>query len=589
MSFPYGRGGPFRWACAVVVVANGLSLAACAQARPTEPSATASGSAPIAAPKTLIVGMTAAKEPKDSIISFQAPGAAGSGFPEYAFSFHAGLTVYDPQSKVLPRVAQRVPTTENGDWQVFPDGRMDVTWRIRPDARWHDGAAATSEDFAFGLQVLQNPESPLIRNDPARLISEIVTPDPSTLVVRWKQIYIFANASGPTDLPALPVHLMGPAYEKGDSQAFFNSSMWRTDFIGLGPYRLHEWIEGTRIEGLAFDDYFLGRPRIDRIIFRYVGDSNALLLNLLSGAVDMTLTGNFAIPDLVLLKNVWEPAGAGTGFPIVSRTRTYNFQFRDPDAPWARDVRVRRALAHMLDRQSLADALMGGLVTPADTLVAPGDPVFRLLEQREFSRYPFDLSQAERLLADAGWTRPTGGSYRSAAGNPLTLDVTFSDVPANKKEAEALGGQWKAAGLADVTFTPRPNTAPTAVQNELRNTFRGVASEPIGGDLLGMAAFITPQIGTPENRYATSNRNGYSNAEFDRLFERANVTLDLGQRQGMMADMLRLLADEEIVIPVFYDSSFATGAYRKGVRGPAPTSPMQLVVISWNIHEWDVD
>ena len=52
------------------------------------------------------------------------------------FIVNAGLTVYDEQATVQPHIAERLPTIENGDWQTFPDGRMEVTWKLRPDARW---------------------------------------------------------------------------------------------------------------------------------------------------------------------------------------------------------------------------------------------------------------------------------------------------------------------------------------------------------------------------------------------------------------------------------------------------------------------
>ena len=74
--------------------------------------------------------------------------------------------------------------------------------------------------------------------------------------------------------------------------------------------------------------------------------------------------------------------------------------------------------------------------------------------------------------------------------------------------------------------------------------------------------FITSEIGTPENRYGAANRGGYSNPTFDRTYDRTLVTLDLDQRQGMIADMLKLLADDVVVIPIYYDPDIMTGAFR---------------------------
>lgn len=564
----------------------GLILAGCLPGGgSTQSPAQGSGSAPSAAPKTLRVGMVTGQEPKEGIILFAGIGATRA---EFQHVFHAGLTVYDAGGTLVPRLAQKVPTVSDGDWRVLPDGQMEITWKLRPNLKWHDGVPATSADFAFGLQAVQDREFPQVRSEAARLIPEVATPDPSTLVVRWKQPYFGGNVSGPEAIPALPRHLMGDPYDKGDKSAFYNSPLWTTQFVGLGPYRLGEWIEGTETNGLAFDDYVLGRPKIDRVIFRYVGDNNALVLGLLAGAYDMTASGNIAIPHILDIKKAWEPTGGGqTLLTHELGARAYFFQFRNPEAPWA-DVRVRRALGHMLDRQALAEALMGGLVAPADTPVGPNSSVYRLLEQRGLARYSFDPGQAQRLLADAGWTRAPGGALRSSTGQPFTIDMAFNDAPENVPEAQAVAGQWKEAGLADITFSPISNTAPSAVRNELRHTFTGIQGRPAKGDIRGLN-FITSEVGTAENRYATANRGGYSSAEYDRIYDRALVTLDLGQREGLMADLLKLLADDAVMIPVYYDPDVMTGAFRKGIRGVIGGTAEQPMVYAWNIDEWAMD
>src|SRR6266540_6186908 len=73
---------------------------------------------------------------------------------------HSGLTTLDPKGALIPRLAEAVPTLENGMWKVFPDGRMETTWRIRPNAQWHDGAAFTPDDLVFTAAVWQDPDLP---------------------------------------------------------------------------------------------------------------------------------------------------------------------------------------------------------------------------------------------------------------------------------------------------------------------------------------------------------------------------------------------------------------------------------------------
>jgi ABC-type transport system substrate-binding protein len=100
-----------------------------------------------------------------NIASFRAQlnrAAAGTlrGSDEVEELVHAGLAIADEQKVLRPQLAVQVPTAENGRWVVFPDGRMQTTWTIRPNAVWHDGAPVVADDFTFTAQIAQDPELP---------------------------------------------------------------------------------------------------------------------------------------------------------------------------------------------------------------------------------------------------------------------------------------------------------------------------------------------------------------------------------------------------------------------------------------------
>ena len=78
-------------------------------------------------------------------------------------------------------------------------------------------------------------------------------------MVHWSEPFYGANRGGPYSVPAVPRHIMQEPYLQGDKQAFSNSLYWTTQFVGLGPYRLGDWVQGSFAEALAFDDYFLGQ------------------------------------------------------------------------------------------------------------------------------------------------------------------------------------------------------------------------------------------------------------------------------------------------------------------------------------------
>ena len=96
-----------------------------------------------------------------------------------------GLTTTDEKMNVVPLLAERVPTLENGGVAVRSDGGMDVTWKIRSDVSWHDGVPLSAEDFVFGFQVINDADLPVEQMGQADIV-DVRAPDARTLVMTWK-------------------------------------------------------------------------------------------------------------------------------------------------------------------------------------------------------------------------------------------------------------------------------------------------------------------------------------------------------------------------------------------------------------------
>jgi len=567
-----------RWLGIICVI--GMALTGCAGGG--APRATSDGAGPAAVtPKTLRIALQGFQEPKEGgLIDYATPGGFGS--LEHFLIFHASLTVYDPQARLVPRLAERAPSLADGDWKALPDGRMEVTWRLRPDLRWHDGTPLAAEDFAFGAQVVNDPEVPVTRPAWGRLVSEIQAPDPRTLVVHWKESSFLAGGSGPSDIPAMPRHRLAQLYEAGDKHAFVNSPYWTTEFVGLGPYKLARWQLGSYVEGQAFDQYVLGRPRIDRITIRYVGDVNALVAGMLAGDLDVIPMGSrFDTDQLVAIRTAWGP-DAGTALLVPFGIRSVWLQFRDAGAPWARDVRVRRAMAHATDRQGMSDALQHGLAPPADTFILPDDTAFRELEQRGLARYPFDASRAGQLLADAGWTRGSDGSLRDRGGQILALDLSATGQGSNVQEIETVASQWQTVGFR---ASPVPIPPQAANFDERRANVRGGFLWPWSLSLTATQNLATSQIGGERTSWRGRNYGGYSNPAYDTLYDRFTTTLEPTARDGLVADIMKLLADEVPLIPIYYYGTAVVA--KKGLSGPGMITALQTAS-AWNIETWEL-
>lgn len=566
------------------VVIAALMVAGCAQPPGSGEAARRDGGSP-QAPKTLHVGTSNSREPA-ALAEWGGSTPSSSSPLEHFHMFHASLTMLDAESNVTPHLAQKVPSIDDGDWKIASGGGMEVTWKIRPDVVWHDGTTLSAEDFVFGLQVLKDPELAVENRPELPNISEVRALDDHTLLVVWKTQSIRANTNNTDAVPAIPRHLLRDLYLAGDKVAFTNSPVWNVQWVGLGPYRLDRWERGSLLEAVAFDRYFLGRAKIDRIVIHYLGDANAMVANILAGSVDaITLGAQLDIGQVVVVREEWAAKGVpGLTLPVPKGVRGIYLQYRDPTAPWVRDPRVRQALLHAIDREQFTQTLGFGLTEVAHYYVMPNDPVFRLAEERAVPRYAYDPSRAERLLGDAGWTRGPDRLVRNASGQTFPFELTASNGGDNVKEIEALASDLQAVGI-QARANPYPNNAATDVAAELRATPKGGVMWPWNFEAGVARRLIGAEIGAPENRYRGGNYGGFSSPAYEALYTELTNTLDPAKYRETQFQMVRFIAEELPTLPVFYTPLGLIA--RPGVEGPGLVSPLQPSNM-WNIHQWDL-
>ncbi|HZT06896.1 MAG TPA: ABC transporter substrate-binding protein, partial [Chloroflexota bacterium] len=377
-----------------------------------------------------------------------------------------------------------------------------------------------------------------------------------------------------------PAHILSDPYQAGDKQAFINHPYWTNDFVGLGPYKLGQWQRGSYIEGLAFDRFVGGRPQIDRILLMYVGDVNAIVAGVLSGDLDMVPMGaRFDATQLMAVENGWGQEG-GTTLLVPFGIRSIYLQFRDPSAPWARDVRVRRALVHATDRRGMSDALQYGLTKAADTFVLEEDPVFAQIDRGGLARYPYDLDRVRQLMADAGWIAGADGALRDGSGQPLAMEIAATGQGSNVEEIETVGNQWQQAGIQ---ATPDALPPRAANLDERKNTVRGGFMWPWSPNAYAPQNLSAAQIASERTSWKGSNYSGYTTPAYEELYRRFTTSLEVDARQQVLADIMKYIAEEVPVIPVYY---YGNGVIaRKGLTGPAMITPMQTSSL-WNVHTW---
>ncbi len=309
---------------------------------------------------------------------------------------------------------------------------------------------------------------------------------------------------------------------------------------------------------------------------------NALVANLLSGDVDVAPSGaQMDVSQMVTVRDAWERAGIkGETYASPKGVRTLWLQLRNP-TPWAGDSRVRQAIEMMLDRDGLVMTMQSGIVPRMDFYVAPETPVYRLAEQRGLPRYPYDVTRAQRLLTDAGWTAGGDGLFRNAAGATFPrVDIASSPSGDNVPEAAAIAGMLSEAGLQSVP-TPWSATAPNV--NEVRATHPGAVTFPWNFTNVAAGTITSDRMGTANNRWTGTNYGGYANPEYDRLFSQAMNALEPGPREEHIFGIVKILAEDVPVIPLYLVAN-------PTVVGPGLAGlghiPAEQAASAWNIHEW---
>jgi ABC-type transport system substrate-binding protein len=244
----------------------------------------------------------------------------------------------------------------------------------------------------------------------------------------------------------------------------------------------------------------------------------------------------------------------------------------------------------MYDRQAYVDNLEFGTTSVADVLANPRDPLYPLIEEKGLPRYPYDLAQAQRLMGEAGWTRGADGIYRDRAGATFDIEVFTKQVSDNSlRRAQVSGDMLRQAGL-NTSVRTYPANVTLAEDRKQRSTFKGlfasitVVDEPRAGQ-----QFLTSGIRLDSDGSSVGlNTYRYANPAFDDLFDRYVKTLDPGTRQGLRADIVRYIADQVIVVPIFYSFNIVSQAIAKNVHGPGWVHATQVASGS-DIHTWTMD
>lgn len=491
---------------------------------------------------------------------------------------NTGLTRLDNKGVLHPTLAEAVPSTENGLWTMLPDGRMETTWKIRPNAWWHDGTPFTAEDLRFTMAVVRDREVGVFRDRAWESIEAVSVPDPRTVTVRWNRPFINADSLfSPQFAIPLPRHLLEGAYLENRA-GFTELPYWSEEFVGLGPFKLHSWERGSHLIVRANDQYVLGRPKIDEVEVRFINDPSALIANILAGAVDFNMGRGMNLEEADDVRARW-PEGR---LEVAPYTWIAAFpQFLNPEPPVVAETPFRRAVLHALDRQQWVDTFMRGLTSVAHSYLNPNEPEYREIEA-QIVRYEYDPRRAVQLIEGLGYRRGADGVFMDALNRNLSLVVRGNaGDELRRKVVLAMADELTKVGIA-----AEPYITPTQRTSDLEfvTNYPAFQVTQRPNQLRSLSNLHSSQATTRENNWSGANISRYMNPEFDALIDSYYVTVSRPERTRIVGQIMHHLTSEVLILGFFYTvEPILVNNRVLNVAGRYPRSTH-----AWNAHEWDV-
>jgi len=437
------------------------------------------------------------------------------------------LTSFDRQLRIVPSLA-------TGWTQPSP-----TTWRfsLRPGVKFHDGTALTADDVVFSINRAKNPASTF--SVYASALGTPVAIDPLTVEFRLPQVnpvflehvntvFIMSRAWAEKHGVTRPLDFKN----KEESHAAFNAN-------GTGPFMLVARQPGIRTTFRRNPNWW-GRPEgnVKEIVYTPIANDATRLAALISGEIDLVLDP--APRDIARLRTVAgvkviEGPENRVIFIGMDQQRDELLYGSVKDRNPFKDLRVRRALNHAVDIETMRGKLMNGMAVPTggntpSPLGAFNDPEIE-------ARTPFDLALARRLMAEAGY----------ADGFEVTLDCPNNRYVNDEEICVALAAMWAQIKVrVKVNAMPRANYFPKMEKWDTSMYMLGW-----GGAVTDAETTLTPVMRNPGPKGEGLYNYGRSrNDKFDALAAASSTEADPARREALIKAALREWKEQAHTIPL---------------------------------------
>ena len=506
-------------------------LAACTAGEP-KPAPAVSAAATPATGDAIVEGTIGEASNLIPVLSTDSASHAVAG------QVYNGLVKYDKDLKIVGDLAESSV--------VSPDG-LTITFRLRTGVKWHDGAPFTARDVLYTHRVVIDPKTPTAYAEDFKQVKSITAPDTHTVRVVYDKPFAPALASWGMNI--LPAHLL-------EGQDITKSPLARKP-VGTGPYRFKEWVAGQKIVLEYNQDYFEGRPYIDRYIYRIIPDTSTMYMELKAGAIDLM--------NLTPVQHARQ---------TVSKQFTSRFnKFRYPSPaylymgynlrhPLFGDKRIRQAITAAINKDELVQGVLFGMGQKAHGPIVPG----RWAYNPDVKDIPYDPKHAAELLAQAGWKEKNSDGILTRDGKPFQFTILTNQGNQQRlMSAQIIQQRLKQVGI-DVKIRV-VEWASFIKEYVDKGKFEVI--------LLGWGTSQDPDMydvwHSSKTKQGELNFIGFKNDEVDRLLVEGRGTFDIEKRKKAYFHIQEILADEQPYTFLYVPDALPTVSARiRGVE-PAPS------------------
>ena len=420
------------------------------------------------------------------------------------FSFEVLENVFDTLVEPDQNLEMQPALAES--WEVSPD-QLTWTFHLRKGVTFHDGSPFTADDVVYSYRRIIDEK--LANVDKFSAVTDVDARGPDTVVIRVKQ---------PT--PNLLTNLGGFKGMAIVSRKNVESGKIATDPIGTGPFSFVSQKSGDSIVLKANPAYWGGAPKIPGVTFEFITEPSTALSALQAGEIDWT--------DSVPTQRIAQLKGDDSITLAVTPGNDYWYlALNEGKAPW-NDVRVRKAIAFAIDRQSIVQATSYGSASGNQLAIPKGNPWYT-----PFDEYRYDTDQAKRLLDEAGV-------------HPDKLDMLVtSEYPETVTAAQVIADNLSPLGI---TVNIRTVDFATWLDEQNSGNFDML--------MMGWLGNIDPDdfYYAQHHTDGSSNAQKFSNPDVDRLLDAGRVETNRQVRQRDYADAARIIADQVSYIYLYNPS-----------------------------------